>query len=226
MNDSPPLTGPGEEVGAAAKREREELARRRYPSVRRRAIAAAFFLVASLVVCLVASFRRWSPFGVDPHLWIYGFMAAIGGLLIAPRFLWRCPACDQRLGETWNPLQCERCGISLREEGVAVRAITASRTDEELAAVHDAYAKLRRRQFYATSPLLLFLLLELLMTVGVNVPSFIDFRNRWTIVTLVVVVGGMTGFSLWNWRCPACRSYLGKTSDARHCRRCGVELWR
>jgi hypothetical protein len=226
MNSTLPPIREGEAGEEAARFERERDARSRFPSIRRRAHGTAIALLAFFIFCLLAMLRHWSPFGLDPRLWSVGIFAVIAALLVVPRVLWRCPACNQRLGETWNPLQCERCGVSLREEGVAVRAITASRTEEELVAVRDAYAKLRRRQFLATTPLLLFVVLELLRAVGVDFSSFIDFQNRWTLPALVAVGVAMTSFSLWNWRCPACRSYLGKTRDARHCRRCGVELWR
>ena len=51
-------------------------------------------------------------------------------------------------------------------------------------------------------------------------------RSHGRAILSALVGVGITAVSFWNWRCPACRSYLGKTTDARHCRRCGVELWR
>jgi hypothetical protein len=31
-------------------------------------------------------------------------------------------------------------------------------------------------------------------------------------------------FSLWHWRCPACKRYLGKQINPKYCSKCGVEL--
>jgi hypothetical protein len=47
-----------------------------------------------------------------------------------------------------------------------------------------------------------------------------------------VVVGSVCGavviagfiFSLMNWRCPACRCYLGKAISPRFCQKCGAQL--
>ncbi len=32
------------------------------------------------------------------------------------------------------------------------------------------------------------------------------------------------GFAWLNWRCPACRKYLGKSLSPNHCPKCGVAL--
>ncbi len=32
------------------------------------------------------------------------------------------------------------------------------------------------------------------------------------------------GFSWFNWRCPACKRYLGNNLSPRHCPKCGVAL--
>ena len=42
-------------------------------------------------------------------------------------------------------------------------------------------------------------------------------------VFLALAVGALL-FSLWNWRCPACAKYLGKSISPRFCPKCGVAL--
>jgi hypothetical protein len=42
-------------------------------------------------------------------------------------------------------------------------------------------------------------------------------------IAVVVLVGAMA-FSVFNWRCPACRMGLGKGFNPTHCRTCGIEL--
>jgi hypothetical protein len=43
---------------------------------------------------------------------------------------------------------------------------------------------------------------------------------------VVAALVGVVVFSLVNWRCPACRGYLGKGFSPRFCPRCGVQLKR
>ena len=38
------------------------------------------------------------------------------------------------------------------------------------------------------------------------------------------VLGGLLLFHVWNWRCPACRWYLGNWLFARTCWRCKLDL--
>ena len=40
---------------------------------------------------------------------------------------------------------------------------------------------------------------------------------------IAVVIGGVL-FSLFNWRCPACNKYLGKSISPKYCQKCGVQL--
>jgi hypothetical protein len=42
--------------------------------------------------------------------------------------------------------------------------------------------------------------------------------------TMIVVVILAVGFSLYNWRCPACSRYLGRTINPKFCLRCGAQL--
>lgn len=51
--------------------------------------------------------------------------------------------------------------------------------------------------------------------------SLVETRLAWSAVAVVVAV---LLFSFWNWRCPSCRSYLGKRGNPKHCPKCGVEL--
>ncbi len=40
----------------------------------------------------------------------------------------------------------------------------------------------------------------------------------------VAVLGTAYGLTYWNWRCPACRTYLGRRVRMKHCPNCGVAL--
>lgn len=48
--------------------------------------------------------------------------------------------------------------------------------------------------------------------------------ERFIAITLpAVVVGGLV-FSLFNWRCPKCNGYLGRSLNPRYCSKCGAQL--
>jgi hypothetical protein len=40
----------------------------------------------------------------------------------------------------------------------------------------------------------------------------------------LVLIGSFVLFSLFNWRCPACRKYLGRDINLSGCRKCGMKL--
>lgn len=40
---------------------------------------------------------------------------------------------------------------------------------------------------------------------------------------VIVILAGLA-FSLYNWRCPACKKYLGKAISPKFCAGCGEEL--
>jgi len=87
----------------------------------------------------------------------------------------------------------------------------------------EEFAAVRRRQWIATGiviPVLLgamFLVERDRKTPGGRVP--VGYA-----VAGVVLVVGLLAFSLWNWRCPSCRAYLGRGLSPRFCRHCGQQL--
>jgi len=57
-------------------------------------------------------------------------------------------------------------------------------------------------------------------------PGLIDVRTLHTMAgpSMVIVLGGLVAFSFFNWRCPACQTYLGKGWNPKFCARCGEAL--
>jgi apolipoprotein N-acyltransferase len=43
-------------------------------------------------------------------------------------------------------------------------------------------------------------------------------------IAAVVIAAGYGLFTIWNWRCPSCEEYLGRSMVAEVCRKCGVRL--
>ena len=40
----------------------------------------------------------------------------------------------------------------------------------------------------------------------------------------IAIILAIVAFSLFNWRCPSCKKYLGKRMSPRFCAKCGVQL--
>jgi len=85
------------------------------------------------------------------------------------------------------------------------------------------FRKRKIRQWIATVPALIAVLL--IVT--------IDEASGTGIAGLPLIVVGPTAgvtilavliFSLINWRCPACRAYIGKKWNPRFCSKCGTQL--
>jgi hypothetical protein len=83
------------------------------------------------------------------------------------------------------------------------------------------YRKRRFRQYVWTLPLLPALVVALLWEKdgqGLTLGGV----HLMPIVVGLAILGAL--FTLWNWRCPACRRLFGKRMNPRRCPYCGVEL--
>jgi hypothetical protein len=94
-------------------------------------------------------------------------------------------------------------------------------TEEQKTAFKTQFSARRRKQLLLAIPLIAVVVLrvssegkEAILGVPVVVAGP---------VMAVIILGGH-GFSLYNWRCPACNKYLGRTMSPRFCSKCGVEL--
>ena len=85
------------------------------------------------------------------------------------------------------------------------------------------YAIRRRRQNFATLPLLVVLVIILiwLRVTGTEEKDWLPPAIGGAIGLLVLL--WLIGFPLFNWRCPRCNAFLGKYSF-KHCSNCGIEL--
>lgn len=96
-------------------------------------------------------------------------------------------------------------------------------TEDRIAAVRKDFASRRRRQFLFSAPLMgavgaIALLAERKSAFILDYPS-----GMWATAVFALVAGAL-GFSLRNWRCPACGGYLGKAISPKFCSKCGVPL--
>ncbi len=96
-------------------------------------------------------------------------------------------------------------------------------TEGQLAEFRRVFIVRRRlRRLVGSTSLTLLLAIVVLRLQGVEevfgVPA-----DRWR-VYLLAYVGLTVLVSLANWRCPACRRFLGRTGNPRFCVRCGAPL--
>ena len=95
----------------------------------------------------------------------------------------------------------------------------ADRADKSVTA---QFKGTRRRQLFITvSGMGMFALLivdELRESVLIGVPDDILLKAFWGVLAAMFVL------TLWNWRCPACRRYLGRSWTIKFCPKCGTRL--
>src|SRR5262245_60652108 len=94
-------------------------------------------------------------------------------------------------------------------------------TQEQLAGFREDYAKRRRRQLVLGAALAVLALAAVPTSRGGGPEKAPG--PEWVVAFVVFAVGALV-FSLQNWRCPACRRYLGRTWNPRFCPHCGVAL--
>jgi hypothetical protein len=78
------------------------------------------------------------------------------------------------------------------------------------------------RQFLAIS---ITLLLLIFLTLVYKRPDlFGEFPREIISKTQIVLIVVFVGFSVFNWRCPSCKKYLGNNIGRQKCRQCGTRL--
>lgn len=96
-------------------------------------------------------------------------------------------------------------------------------TEGQKADIRKSFHAKRRRQVMLSAPMFLLIAgLALMGKQGQTVLFGIEAENL--ILFLFLAIAGAIAFSLWNWRCPSCKGYLGKQTSPKFCSRCGVEL--
>lgn len=96
-------------------------------------------------------------------------------------------------------------------------------TEDRKAAVRRDFASRRRRQFLFSAPLTA-ALAAIAVLFEKKSAFFLAYPSAmWATAGMVLVVGAV-GFSLRNWRCPACGGPLGTTIRPKLCGKCGVPL--
>ena len=96
-------------------------------------------------------------------------------------------------------------------------------TEQQMSEFREQFRAKRKRQIILAIPVVLCMVLLFVLSeregqpVGGLDPSVL-------LPPVFVLILGAVGYSFYNWRCPACRKYLGKTISPSFCTRCGVSL--
>lgn len=95
--------------------------------------------------------------------------------------------------------------------------------DRQKASIKTEFAARRRNQILVSIPLIGMVILMVLFG---ETPDQVILGMPVTVwgPTFVILILGGIGFSLYNWRCPACNKYLGKAISPKFCAKCGTEL--
>lgn len=99
-------------------------------------------------------------------------------------------------------------------------------TERGKLSIRTEFAARKRNQIIVSIPLIaMIILLVLFLLSGTNPNNAILGMPAtvWGPAFVILFTGGI-GFSLVNWRCPACKKYLGKVINPKFCSKCGTAL--
>ena len=96
-------------------------------------------------------------------------------------------------------------------------------TREQLSTFKESFTARRRRQLMVAIPVIAVMVVVAVASDGSRSSlAGIPVGILGTVGILFVV--GALGYSFYNWRCPACNRYLGKTINPKFCSKCGTPL--
>ena len=97
-------------------------------------------------------------------------------------------------------------------------------TEEQKAAFRIEFAARRKKQRLVSIPLAVLMIGVLLVLDEKAKGPVFGVSPAIVVAALTAVLIAGVVFSLRNWRCPACRRYLGKHMNPSFCHRCGIPL--
>lgn len=93
--------------------QQKEMFRRAYARNRHRQFA--LWVPALGIAILILGTQGGTVLGLPPAIGGPVSFLLVGAMLVYSLYNWRCPACDRNLGQAFNPMYCQRCGVQLRE---------------------------------------------------------------------------------------------------------------
>jgi hypothetical protein len=97
-------------------------------------------------------------------------------------------------------------------------------TEDQKQRLRGEFAVRRKRQLFVSIPLAVFMIGFLIVVDDKSKAPILGLSPAVLVVGFAVVMIAGVAFSLINWRCPACRRYLGKHINPSFCHRCGAPL--
>jgi len=84
------------------------------------------------------------------------------------------------------------------------------------------FRALQSRQYFALAITLLLLVFLVFLYKRSDIFGEISHHTIFTVQ--IIVIAAFIVFSILNWRCPACRKYLGADINRDRCKKCGARL--
>src|SRR5687767_9013866 len=97
-------------------------------------------------------------------------------------------------------------------------------TEDQKARLRKEFAHRRKKQLFVSIPIAVFMIGVLIALDEKSKGPILGLSPSMVVTVFMVVMGAGLVFSLINWRCPACRRYLGKHINPSFCHRCGAPL--
>ena len=97
-------------------------------------------------------------------------------------------------------------------------------SDRQKAKVKEEFAAKRKRQLILIGPVVAVLIGFSLVANEPSDGDVLGLPAAVVVALLGLLIVGTVVFSLLNWRCPACKTYLGKEISPNFCPKCGVAL--
>ncbi|MCY6484103.1 hypothetical protein OW763_07020 [Clostridium aestuarii] len=99
-------------------------------------------------------------------------------------------------------------------------------------AVIKEFKKRKKRQVITTIPVIAIILIGFIIRIThpelsnarIDETSFLGIPGIVICIIVGVIIIGSVIFSFLNWRCPACKAYLGKNTDIKFCPKCGTKF--
>jgi len=96
-------------------------------------------------------------------------------------------------------------------------------TEQQKAEFRQEFKAKRKRQIILAIPVIACMLLLFALS-ETKAPTVAGLEASVVLPPVLVMVVAAVAYSFYNWRCPACRKYLGKAISPSFCARCGVGL--
>jgi hypothetical protein len=182
--------------------------------IKRKTVSSVLIYIAFFFIFIGIISKRYAGAGVTITGLAPDTELALGlgigiALLLITYYFWRCPACGKSIGFKVDVKACPHCKSGF----------TPYWKPDNEQRVYNAYARIKKTRYFVYVLLIMFLFFSVSMA-GQLQPIPIS--------SLYVVLGGIVmAFGIGDllfWRCPNCKSHLGRGWNPAACPRCDASL--